>query len=61
MLRKHALIKRRYIRANHNASIDKKFRQEIMVRSKLRNASLKVKTEKRLAHVRQHNYCVNVL
>ena len=42
--------------------MDKELNQVIMVRSKLRNKFLKLKTEgNRLAYNRQRNYCVKLL
>ena len=42
--------------------MDKELHQAIMVRSKLRNKFLKLKTEEnRLAYAKQHNYCVKLL
>ena len=42
--------------------MDKELNQAIMVRSKLRNKCLKLKTEEnRLAYAKQRNYCVKLL
>ena len=42
--------------------MDKEFKQAIMVRSKLQNKFLKLKTaENRLAYAKQRNYCVKLL
>ena len=42
--------------------MDKVLNQAIMVRSKLRNKYLKLKTEEnRLAYAKQRNYCVKLL
>ena len=42
--------------------MDKELNQAIMVRSKLRNKFLKLKTEEnRLAYAKQRNYCVKLL
>ena len=42
--------------------MDKELNQVIMVRSKLRNKFLKLKTEEnRFAYNRQRNYCVKLL
>ena len=59
LLGKHAPVKKRYIRANQKNFMDKELNQAIMVRSKLRNKFLKLKTEEnRLAYAQQCNYCV---
>ena len=53
LLGKHAPVKKRYIRANQKNFMDKELNQAIMVRSKLRNKFLKLKTEEnRLAYLR---------
>ena len=42
--------------------MDKEFHQAIIVRSKLRNKFLKLKTEEnRLVYAKQRNYCVKLL
>ena len=62
LLGKHAPVKKRYIRANQKNFMDKELNQAIMVRSKLRNKFLKLKTEEnRLAYAKQRNYCVKLL
>ena len=62
LLGKHAPVKKRYIRANQKTFMYKERNQAIMVRSKLRNKFLKLKTEEnRLAYAKQHNYCVKLL
>ena len=62
LLGKHAPVKERYIRANQKNFMDKELNQAIMVRSKLRNKFLKLKTEEnRLAYAKQRNYCVKLL
>ena len=53
LLGKHAPVKKRYIRANQKNFTDKELNEAIMVRSKLRNKFLKLKTEEnRLAYLR---------
>ena len=62
MLGKHAPVKKRYIRANQKNFMDKELNQAIMVRSRLRNKFLKLKTEEnRFAYAKQRNYCVKLL
>ena len=62
LLGKHEPVKERYIRANQKNFMDKELNQAIMVRSKLRNKFLKLKTEEnRLAYAKQRNYCVKLL
>ena len=57
-----APIKRRYIRANNAPFINKSLSKAIMVRSRLRNKFLKLKTsELREAYNKQGNYCVTLL
>ena len=42
--------------------MDKQLNQAMMVRSKLRNKFLKLKTEEnRLTYVKQRNYCIKLL
>ena len=60
LLGKHGPIKKRYIIANQKK--EKELNQTIMVRSKLRNKFLKLKTEEnRLPYARQRNYCLKLL
>ena len=62
LLGKHAPVKKRYIKANYKNVMDKELNQAIMVRSKLRNEFLKLKTEEnRLAYAKQCNYFVKLL
>ena len=62
MLGRHALIKKRYIRANQRNFMDKELNQAVIVRSKLRNKFLKLKNEEnRLAFAKRRNYCVKLL
>ena len=61
-LNKHAPLKRRYVRANNSPFMNKELYKAIMVRSRLRNKSLKLKTiESREAYKRQRNYCVSLI
>ena len=61
-LNKHAPVKIKYIRANNSPFMNDEFSKAIMVRSKLRNKFLKLKTnESRNAYKRQRNYCVSLL
>ena len=62
LLGKNAPVKKRYIRTNQKNFMDKELNQGIMVRSKLRNKFLKLKTEEyRLAYAKQRNYCVKLI
>ena len=62
LLDKHAPVKKRCIRANQKNFMDKNLNHANMVRSKLRNKYLKVKTEEnRLAYAKQRSYCVKLL
>ena len=62
LLGKHAPVNKRYIRANQKNFMDKELNEAIMIRSKLRNKLLKLKTEEnRLAYAKQRNYCVKLL
>ena len=62
ILNRHAPIKRRYIRANNAPFMNKSLSKAIMVRSKLQNKFLKLKTsESREAYNKQRNYCVTLL
>ena len=62
LLGKHAPVKKRCIRANQKNFMDKKLNHANMVRSKLRNKYLKLKTEEnRLAYAKQRSYCVKLL
>ena len=48
----------RYVRANNSTFIDNTIYKAIMVRSRLRNKCLKLKTiESRLVYKKQRNYC----
>ena len=62
LLGKDAPVKKRYIGCNQKNVMDKELNQAIMVRFKIRNKFLKLKTEEnRLAYAEQHNYCVKLL
>ena len=55
-------VKKRYIRVHQKNFIDKEFNEAIMVRSKLCNKFLKLKTEEnRLAYTKQRIYRVKLL
>ena len=57
----HASLKKRYVRANHAAFMNKKLSKEIMTRSRLRSKFLKTKTDaNRKAYNKQRNYCVSL-
>ena len=61
-LNKHAPQKKRYVRANNSPFMTNELYKGIMVRSRLRNKFLKLKTlESRDAYKRQRNYCVSLL
>ena len=60
-LNRHAPLKKRYIRANNAPFMTKALCKSIMVRSRLRNKFLKLKTIKsREAYQKQRNYCVSL-
>ena len=62
LLGKHAPVKKTYIRANQKNLMGKYLNQTVMVRFKLRNTFLKLKTEEnRLAYAMQRNYYVKLL
>ena len=62
LLGKHAPVKKRCIRVNQKNFMDKELNQAIMVRCKLRNKFLKLKTEENwLAYAKQRNCCVKSL
>ena len=62
LLGKHVPVKKRDIRANQKNFMNKEINQTIIVRSKLRNKLLKLKTEESsLAYAKQCNYCVKLL
>ena len=62
VLNKHAPIKMKYLRANHSPFVNKELSKVIMLRSKLRNQSLKCKSkEARACFKIQRNLCVTLL
>ena len=62
ILKQHIPIKKKYIRANDGAFMNKELRKAIMHRSKLRNICNKTKTEENLiAYKKQRNKCVKLL
>ena len=62
LLGKYAPVKKTYIRANQKNLKGKYLNQTVMVRFKLRNTFLKLKTEEnRLAYAMQRNYYVKLL
>ena len=61
-LNKHAPMKTKYLRANNSPFMNKELTKVIMVRSRLKNKSLKLKTtEAREAYRKQRNFCVSLL
>ena len=61
-LNNHAPVKIKYIRANNFPFMNNELPKAIMVRSRLRNKYLKLKTiESKDAYKRQRNYCVSLL
>ena len=61
-LNNHAPMKIKYIRVNNSPFMNNERSKVIMVRSRLRNKYLKLKTiESRDAYKRQRNYCVSLL
>ena len=62
LLGKHAPVKKTYIRANQKNLMGKYLNQTVMVRFKLRNTFLKLKTEEnKLAYAMQRSYYVKLL
>ena len=62
MLNRHASLEKRYLRANNAPFMNKTLAKAIMVRSRLRNKYLKLKTCKyRDAYKKQRNLCVTLL
>ena len=58
----HAPMKTKYIRVNNSPFMNKELSKAIMVRSRLRNKSIKLKTiESRQAYNKQRNFCVTLL
>ena len=61
-LHKLAPLKKRYIRANNAPFMTTELCKAIMVRSRLRNKYMKIKTvESRNEYKKQRNYCTNIL
>ena len=61
-LNKHVPMKIKYIRAHNSPFMNNDLSKAIMVRSRLRNKFLKLKTnESREAYITQRNYCVSLL
>ena len=61
-IRRHAPIKKRYVRANQAPFINKKINKEIMIRSRLRNKFLNTKSDiDRKAYNKQRNLCVSLI
>ena len=61
-LNKHAPLKKRFIRANNAPFMTKTLCKAIMVRSRLHNKSLKLKSmESMEAYKKQRNYCISLL
>ena len=62
LLRKHAPIKYKYIRANEAPFMNKEYKKAIMVRSKLKNYYNREKTEQtHIAYKTQRNLCTSLL
>ena len=61
-LNKHAPLKTRYVRANNSPFMNNDIYKAIMVRSRLRNKYLNLKTEEsKNAYRKQRNYCVSLI
>ena len=61
-LDKYAPQKKRLVRANNSPFMTDELYEAIMVRSRLRNKSLKLKTmETRIKYKKQRNFCVSLL
>ena len=62
ILNRHAPSKTRYVRANHAPFMNTDIYKAIMVRSRLRNKYLKLKTEEaNSAYKKQRNHCVSLI
>ena len=62
ILNRHAPVKQKYVRANHNHFMTKDLRKQHMFRSRLRNKYYKEKTAaSALAYKEQRNKCVSLL
>ena len=61
-LNSFALVRKKYLCANHSKFVNKELSKAIMQRTKLHNKFLKQKTtETRLAYNKQRNICVSIL
>ena len=61
-LKKHATLKRKYLRANYSNFISRELIKAIMQRSKLCNLYLEVRSdENRIRYKNQRNICVSLL
>ena len=61
-LNSFALVKKKYLRANHSKFVKKELSKAMMLRTKLRNKFLKQKTaETRSGYNKQRNICVSIL
>ena len=62
ILNKHAPLKKKFVRANHNSFMTKTITKAIMRRSRLRNKYLKNKSLiNKVAYNKQRNYCVSLV
>ena len=62
LLNVYAPLKKKYLRANHASFMTKEPRKAIMVRTRLRNIYLKLRTETtKVAYNQQRNECVSIL
>ena len=60
ILNRHAPSKTRYVRANHSPFMNTDIYKTIMVRSRLRNKYLKLKTERLIVHTRNNEITVSL-
>ena len=62
ILEKHAPLKSKFLRGNQQPFMNKELSKAIMVRSRLRNIYLKIRSpNNRTNYVKQRNFCVNLL
>ena len=61
ILEKHALTKKKYVRANQALFITKTLNKEMMKRSRLRNKFLNTKSDIDKVYNKQRNYVVSFL
>ena len=62
ILNAHAPLKKKHLRVNHATFVTKEFQKAVMKRARLRNASLKKRTEAtKAAYNYQQNICVSIL